>query len=388
MSLRITDPNEQLDDLLGTAIAGFDIPDGVYLRAVDRYENLGNWLASYWSGSSTDGLVYPQGSFLLGTVVQPIDPRAHYDIDLVCRRDLLKQSTTQVALKRDVGTGLRQYVATEPDGEPTCKEGKRCWTVEYDREPFHMDVLPAIPNVDIDGNAIWLTDKDLRMWQPSNPIDYASWFHRRMHQEFIQLQERQTIAKRMEVEDVPAWQVKTALQRTVQALKRHRDFYFAKHPENRPASIIITTLAARAYTTGGTLYEVLVDVTAKMSHLVEKRDGVYWVPNPVHPDENFADRWRRHPGRDRHFFDWIEQAHAHFRGLGADRGVDRVLEKLAASFGESPAKRSGEKLGSGLSRARDAGALGMGSAGLLGVATGRSVPKHTFHGDGPSSSAA
>jgi len=383
MSLFITDRNEQLDQLLGTAIADFDIPDNIYLLAVARYEHVGAFLDRYWSASPTDGLVYSQGSFRLGTVTQPINPKDQYDIDLVCRRDLLKESTSQATLKLDVGKGLRLYVATGPDGEPTCKEGKRCWTLFYGKEPFHMDVLPAIPNVEIDGNAIWLTDKDLRMWQPSNPIDYATWFHARMREEFVQLSERQAVAKRMEVKDVPAWQVKTSLQRTVQALKRHRDIHFAERPENRPASIIITTLAARAYTTGGTLYEVLVDVTAKMPELVELRNGDHWVPNPVHPEENFADRWRRHPGRDRLFFDWIEQAHAHFSGYGADAGVDRVLVKLAESFGAAPAKRAGQELGSDVSRGRDAGMLGVSTAGLLGTATRRPVPKHTFHGDDP-----
>ena len=381
VSLLIADPN--LDELLGTAIAGFDIPDHVYLRAVDRYEDVGGWLDSYWSDSPTDGLVYAQGSFRLGTVVQPINPKDQYDIDLVCRRDLPKEAITQADLKRDVGTGLRQYVASGPDGEPTCKEGKRCWTLEYGAEPFHMDVLPAIPNVDIAGNAIWLTDKELRLWQPSNPVDYASWFHGQMHDDFIQLQERQAIAKRMEVEDVPGWQVKTPLQQTVQALKRHRDIHFAKRPKDRPASIIITTLATRGYTAGGDLYDVLTDVTRKMPGLVERRNGVYWVPNPVHPEENFADRWQRHPGRDRSFFDWIEQAHAHFSGYGVDKGTDRVLEKLAESFGEAPANRAAELLGSGLTTARDAGLLGVGATGLLGASARRPVPKHTFHGDLP-----
>ena len=59
MSLLITDPNEQLDQLLGTAIAEFDIPDDVYLRAVQRYEDVGAWFDHYWSASPTDGLVYP-----------------------------------------------------------------------------------------------------------------------------------------------------------------------------------------------------------------------------------------------------------------------------------------------------------------------------------------
>ena len=381
MSLLIPNHTEQLDELLGTAIADFDIPDHLYERAVERYEHVGAWLDRFWSASPDDGLVYPQGSFRLGTVVQPINPKDHYDIDLVCRRDLLKHATTQSDLKRDVGVGLRAYVAIAPDGQPTCKEGKRCWTLEYQHEPFHMDVLPAIPHGEVLGNAIWLTDKQLRMWQPSNPADYAAWFHGRMREEFEHL--RESIAKRMEVEAVPDWRVKTPLQRTVQALKRHRDIHFADRPDDRPASIIISTLAAQAYSGGATLYEILVDVTETMPSLVEIRNGVYWIPNPVHSEENFADRWRSHPDRDRHFFDWIEQAHADFSGYGADAGVDRVLVKLSESFGEGPAIRAGEIIGKRLTRTRDAGVLGIGAAGLLGTTSRRPVPQHTFHGDRP-----
>ena len=146
------------------------------------------------------------------------------------------------------------------------------------------------------GNAIWLTDKDLHLWQPGNPIDYADWFYSVMAQAFFEEQAR--VAKRMDIADVPAWQVRTALQRTVQALKRHRDMHFAKSPKDKPASIIITTLAARGYA-GVLPLRGACHVTAKMPGLVEVRTGNYWVANPVHPEENFANRWRRHPGRDR-----------------------------------------------------------------------------------------
>lgn len=371
---------DQLDQLLGTSIADFDIPAAVYERAVSRYEHVGAWLADYWSASPSDGLVYPQGSFRLGTVVQPINSRDEYDIDLVCRRDIAKESITQAVLKLDVGQGLTLYVATEPDGTPATNEGKRCWTLEYPSEPFHIDVLPAVPDADDLPNAILLTDKDLRAWQHSNPIDYASWFHARMRQEFIELSE--VIAKRMEVAAVPAWKVKTTLQRTVQALKRHRDMFFAERPTEKPASIIITTLAGAAYTTGGTLYEVLLDITAKMPALVERRDGIYWVANPVQPEENFADRWRNHRGRDRCFFEWMERAAADFAGYGADRGVDTVLQKIALTFGDGPARRAGEVLGTGLARAREAASLGIAAGtGLLGTPTRRPIPQHTFHGD-------
>jgi len=376
------DRDQQLDQLLGTSIAEFDIPDDVYELAVARYKHLGNWFSGYWAKSHSDGEVYPQGSFRLGTVVRPINPRDHYDIDLVCRRDIAKESTSQQALKQDVGLGISLYVVTSPQGTPIRSEGKRCWTLDYPFESFHMDVLPALPDGDGAKNAILLTDRELREWQRSNPIDFASWFYRMMREEWVQLHEG--LLKRMDVADVPEWKIKTTLQRTVQALKRHRDRFFADAQQDRPASIILTTLAAMGYRGGGTLYEVLVDVTAKMPSMVERRNGVSWVANPVQPEENFADRWRAYPHREARFFEWVEQASSDFSGYGAERGVDRVLEKVARTLGEDPAKHAGKVLGSGLSSARDAGVLGMGTGtGLLGPLVRRPVPRHTFHGDAP-----
>jgi len=373
------DRNAQLDDLLGISIADFDIPGDVYRLAVARYEDLGAWLSEHWDASPDDGIVYPQGSFRLGTVVQPVKVEDEYDVDLVCRRDIAKSSTTQAALKVDCGNGIGSYVASEPNGSPIRSEGKRCWTLNYPGEPFHIDVLPAIPDGDGKPNAILLTDRDLREWQHSNPIDFADWFHRCMRQEFLRL--REAVAKRMDVADVPTWQVKTTLQRTVQALKRHRDLYFTESPDDRPASIIITTLAATAFTGGGSIYEVLADITAKMPRLVEVRNGEYWVANPVQSEENFADRWRSHPARAGRFFEWMEQVQKDVTGYGADLGVDRVLEKIAKSFGDRSAQRAGESIGTGISRAREAGLLGMAAgSGLLGTAARRPVPRHTFHG--------
>lgn len=371
-----------LDELLGLSIADFDVPREVYERAVDRYEALGRWLADYWNDHPTGGVVYPQGSIRLGTMVRPIAEGADYDVDLVCRRDMAKTSTTQQLLKADVGAGVAAYVATGPDGNPCQSEGKRCWTLDYPGEQFHVDVLPALPNVEVPPNGILLTDRDLTRWLLSNPADFATWFYAQMERELAET--REVLAKQMDVEDVPAWYIKTTLQRTVQALKRHRDLYFAERPDDRPASVIITTLAARAYAGSGSLYDVLREVTKKMPSLVERRDGVWWVENPVQPEENFADRWRSKPGSDKHFFTWMAQVQQDFAAFGAELGMDRVRTHLAESFGEGPASRAVAKYGVELNEARDRGGLRMaGRSGTLGVAVGEPVRKHTFHGDAP-----
>ena len=130
------------------------------------------------------------------------------------------------------------------------------------------------------GTGILITDTQHPPWLPSNPIGYADWFHTVMRTEW--LEKRALLAEReMDVADVPDWTVKTTLQRTVQALKRHRDIYFTDDLADRPASVIITTLAARAYRGGGSLYEMLLDVMAAMPTFVEQQNGVYVVSNPV-----------------------------------------------------------------------------------------------------------
>jgi hypothetical protein len=183
---------------------------------------------------------------------------------------------------------------------------------------------------------------------------------------------------------VKAWYVKTTLQRTVQALKRHRDIYFADKPEDRPASIIITTLAARAYPGAGSLYEVLLHVTRTMPSLVEQCDGVWWVENPVQPDENFAHRWRRKPGSDKTLLRVDRPGAGGLRGYRSRARPrprrDEPREELRPGTG---APRRGQ-VRVELADARDRGSLGMAAKrGTLGVAVTRAVPKHTFHGDAP-----
>jgi hypothetical protein len=84
---------------------------------------------------------------------------------------------------------------------------------------MHLDLLPAIPNREPDQDGILITDKDVRTWLRSHPMGYAEWFFSRMREAITAAFE----AKRMQIHEVPEWQIKTTLHETVQALKRHRD---------------------------------------------------------------------------------------------------------------------------------------------------------------------
>jgi hypothetical protein len=373
-----------LDELLGIGISQLDITPGERSLAVARYRAVARSLAEHWDTDPHDGLVYPQGSMRLGTVTRNIHQNDEIDIDLVARRDQPKESTTQAELKTDTGVGLQKFVLGQPEGAPDLDEGKRCWTLNY--TGFHLDVLPALPNIDASSeSAIIITDKEVLRWQFSNPIAYADWFHHVMAKE---IQDRlKVIAKRMDIAQVPDWQVKTTLQQTVQALKRHRDIYFTDELDQRPASVIITTLAAHAYRGGGDLYEVLDDITDKMPGFVEHDGNRYVVANPVEPKENFADRWNSKPERAEAFFRWIEQAQADFDGLARlDGGLDTVIRKMADVFGAGPAQDAGRGLSRGIVETRRQGQLSYGAgtgilAGAAATGTRRVTRDHDFHGD-------
>ena len=248
-----------------------------------------------------DPTLYPQGSFRLGTPIRPIGHFDEFDVDLVCRLDLTKEQTSQKELKDLVGRRLK----ADRESKGTIEERRRCWTLNY-RGKYHLDVLPTIPDADSAGTGLLITDTDLVRWQFSNPIGYSQWFYDRMKQ--VLLEARQQLAKNANaaVEDIPEWRVRTPLQRSVQYLKRHRDIRFGNSLELRPVSIIITTLAGRAYLNEPDLATALRRVVEGMPNFIEKRDGKWWVANPAHPGENFADKWNERPSLREAFMGWLD----------------------------------------------------------------------------------
>jgi len=86
---KLNESFEKLSELL-------DIPESRYKQAVERYQAIGGWLAREESTiAKYDLKIYPQGSFLLGTIVKPITDIEDYDIDLVCELDLTKKKSVK-----------------------------------------------------------------------------------------------------------------------------------------------------------------------------------------------------------------------------------------------------------------------------------------------------
>lgn len=338
-----TTTNKQLrshEDVLEAIAEAIDIPERLDQIARDRYASIGKWLDRDSSNiKQFNPEVSPQGSFLLGTVIRPVGDADEFDVDLVCTLDGTTDDFTMSALKEAVGSEIKSYA--KANGFLNAPEdGRRCWTLEYsDKANFHMDILPALPNdnayrvmleksmhfhlvanEDMWAKAIAITDKtdpnfyiQSEDWPVSNPKGYAVWFKSRQVDAITEskhkLMEREFLYA--SVDDIPEHKVKTPLQRAIQLLKRHRDSMF-EGDENKPISVIITTLAAHCYNDEATISETLRSILKGMGHFIEDRQGVKWISNPVNPDENFADKWEEDPDKERNFFKWMDKVQRDF----------------------------------------------------------------------------
>lgn len=371
---------ERLNLLLRYIADELDISETHHKLAEQHYQAVGNWLGadgSLLAPFNPD--IYPQGSFRLGTVVKPISGEDRYDIDLVCQLELPRQQVTQRRLKQMVGDRLKENKTYAEMLEP---EGRRCWTLQYaDSARFHLDILPAIPDnygwllsmgvsPELAKTAICLTDKnrwDLDPdWPKSNPRGYAEWFKQRMI--VIYEARRAVLAKSLNVniEEVPVFKVKTPLQRAVQILKRHRDIMFADDPDDKPISIIITTLAARAYNNEPDLFDALQSILQGMPQHIRSEAGKPLVANPVNPAENFADKWAEYPLLEWKFRQWLAKARADLDAALAERDTGVLRDRLEAFFGERVVSIALDRAGLNTSDTRPPGIF---SSAILAVKT-------------------
>ena len=350
--------------LLNEIAQSLDISDTLFEDAERKYRAVGSWLSEGDSQlAKFTPEIYPQGSFLLGTVIKPLSDEDEYDIDLVFRLLILKDQISQKELKNLVGDRLK---ASEVYKHMLDEEGKRCWTIKYaESAQFHMDILPAIPDelyssilqkegipVNFASTSINITDKTLENyssistnWPRSNPKGFAAWFQSRMLIQYSELYKRvYGEAYKAEIEKVPNYRIKTPLQRCIQLLKRHRDINFMNDQDNKPASILITTLAANSYENEADIIDAMVNIIDRMPSFLVKRNGVAWVPNPIDPTENFADRWVDNPNRERNFMYWLQKVKSDFNRILTCYDSDSARKILTPIFGERVSNSSIAKL--------------------------------------------
>lgn len=398
---------KQFSEILKTLGETLDITETQYNAAVRSYRAVGEHLAKpYTSLAPYKPVIRPQGSFMLGTMIKPVCEDDDIDIDLVCELTGKNPKWTQFNLKQAVGSRLKEHEVYKSMLE---KEGRRCWTLKYaDVSNYHLDILPSVVcdgystvlekafsheelGGDYNSLAIRITDKEQdnyytttqpEYWMKSNPFGYGRWFFKE-----AEIAERRTVMLSESVNPVPTYnKEKLPLQRIVQILKRHRDIMF-NGDEDKPISIIITTLASMAYKKETSIIEGLMNVATKMRENIEDRYDlrldriVKWVPNPVNPEENFADKWVEHPKREKNFYKWIDRVELDINTIIQQRGLHNISESMKKPFGEQAVNKTLSTFGERKRILRESGELKMAAGtGVLGV-SGEVVTKpHHFHG--------
>lgn len=394
-----------LDKVLTALVQSLDITKTQHENLVRSYGAVGKFLEEAPVFAPYHPVVSPQGSLRLGTIIQPVCDDDDLDVDLVYRLTGKHPFWTQYDIKRLVGQRIREHGTYK---DMLDDEGRRCWTLLYRqdtdnvKERYHMDILPCVadngyaermrqmsvvgfsPN-EIDRIAIRITDnkcadyytsKNKATWLKSNPDGYAIWFASRCK---IAVNTRNMILDDI----IPTGkyiQEKTTLQRIVQLLKRHRDIMF-KGDEDKPISIIITTLAARAYNGETNLFDGFVNVIERMGTFIKmKGNGIYWIENPVNPQENFADKWEEHPQKKENFFKWLCRLKHDIETISSQKAYDL---RIACSnvFGENLCRRAFDNLAQTHKKDAASGKLKVASTGIIGSIGKNLNAANTFYGE-------
>lgn len=402
-----------------------DITQTEHNAIIKSYEAVGDWLSKESSLLNFySPKILPQGSFMLGTIVKPINSEDDIDIDLVCKLEKKPSSWTQKDLKIKVGDRLKVNPTYEKmlrdykNGENYDEGGRRCWTLKYsDVSGYHMDILPSFSDEnltflfeksfstideldenDLKGLAIRITDTEcenfdsdtnVENWNKSNPFGYAKWFLSKAMTSRVKL-----MSLNESVDPVRAFESKKfPLQRVVQLLKRHRDIMFSSdeyNNENKPISIIITTLATLAYDKSENLIDAYTNIVKKMRGLIEDRlnieTGKYekWVANPINKEEeNFADKWTKVKEKQDYFYLWLDKLEEDLEKISnsKDKGLQYLNESFSNMYGKNVTAKVFSNFGNNNTLLREQGKLRMAEGtGMLG-SVGVKVANHNFEGN-------
>ena len=264
---------------------------------------------------------------------------------------------------------------------------RRCIRLNYANE-FHMDILPACPNpsnAEFHGESCLLVpDRELKDWKDSNPKGFARWFEFKEQEAVISFREKAA-------EPVPeqqAYEDKTALNRGVQLIKRHRDFTLSNLSEHeRPISVVLTTLAARTYTGTASVIEALERIALGIAGELREAESLgrrLVVKNPTNENEDLSERWDD-AANYTNFKSWLQKFTNDLGELRQMVGVPQIVAKLKLMFGENVTNSVVTQFAERMSKKRYSGNLAVASgSGIVVLSdTPKSTPilQNTFHGE-------
>ncbi|TDQ78331.1 nucleotidyltransferase domain-containing protein [Sphingobacterium yanglingense] len=418
---------QEFNEILELLSENLSITKTQHEAAVQSYIAVGKFLSNDNSPlAEYEPYIKPQGSFIIGTTIQTVDPDGDIDLDVVCEFKSKPENWAQLHLKNAVGDRLNE---SERYRDLLDEEGRRCWTLKYrenaesSNQRYHMDILPALISngysillekamsadtyEEFDELRLSITDKEEgnyhheirpEYWKQSNPYGYAIWFMNKA--KTVNGVKKRLYSLNESVKPAPEYQeARLPLQRVVQLLKRHRDIHFQNEPneevkKQKPISCIITTLAARAYRGEEDLIDAMWGVVNRMEDEIEFKfnpalnKDIEWISNPTNTSENFADRWNDEGSvRRENFYAWLDKVKLDLREAHSKSGLFNISESLQASFGKDSVTKTFSDLGNRrrlLTEAgenyadRRSGILGAVGATLSGASK---VKSHSFDGN-------
>lgn len=363
-----------IDDLLVRICIWMQLTPTQRAEAEQHYRHVGTWLSAPESKLALwRPEIFPQGSLRIGTTVRPLS-HEEFDLDLVCLL-AMRDGYDPVAVLNLVEERLRQHDTLKPMVE----RKNRCIRLNYAKQ-FHMDILPARPDLLLGGTCVLVPDRAARCWKKSNPRGYASWYDDRgkLWQPLTRVA--------ASVEPLPApegAEEKTPLQLSTQLLKRARDIRFVRRPELAPISIVLTTLAGHHY--GGELHP-LQALTAIVDRIVASIPpvGRLYVLNPANPKEDLSERWDDDPESYLAFVEFMHELSRELHQLSAADGIAAAQKRLEKLFGDDAADRAIRAQAESLERARNDRNLRVvtSSGALTSSASAAAIPvkRNTFYG--------
>lgn len=385
-----------LNDMLDRIVGRIQLTDTQHNRATKVYEKVGRWLDEPGSELKPyEPRIYPQGSMLLQTTVRPMGEdgeAAEYDIDLVCQLNVDADTTHANTLYNSIRDRLVKH---DEYGELVEEKG-RCLRLGFEDDRMHLDVIPAAPD-DQAASATGILIPDKGTWtqlrpprdtyKATDPIGYAQWFE-------AQCVVREASGRSMaqaSMDPAPHREpvyAKAPLRKVVQLIKHRRNLEFLGENE-MPSSILITTMAANAYTGQADLSRGLFEVLRGMEAAIATAGtGRVAVPNPTNGEEDFASTMSQACyGKFVRMISTMSGEVAGARLAGTER---RVLQPLLAKFaGQGVVEKAYNELTNETTKARDEGRLTTGAGGALSIGsaafgsqTGKRVPGNTFHLNG------
>lgn len=302
--------------LIEEVLKDIDLSPSLEKNARDKYQSIAKYLED--KGLNCD--FYPQGSFLLGTVVRPFkeNKNRNYDLDILNIINSDKYTITPDRVKNRTGNLLKSNNIYK---ERLQKEDNHCWTLEYadiGDIGFTLDLVPGIleenkhyediTQLSIEQSTMLITEKvssEEYKWILSNPLGYGTWFKNISQQHLTEgnrLEQREKILKELRTfyasaEEIPEHYFRSSLQRAVQFLKRSRDIYYDRSDRLhlKPSTFLLTSLVASAVE-----HEYNLDIEDVLNKFISgyKTKSITIMQdnkiiNPIDNSENLIANWTK-----------------------------------------------------------------------------------------------